>query len=295
MQPYPGGELELFSAAHNWKKYLAGVLSPFVSGRVLDVGGGIGSNVPYLCNERVARWTSLEPDPALARKAAERTAQAGLAAPCEVVAGTIADIDPDSRYETILYLDVLEHIADDAGELARAAAHLAPGAHLVVLAPAHPFLFTAFDAAIGHFRRYDAASLAGLTPPGCRVQALRMLDSAGFFASLANALLLRRALPSRRQIAIWDSLLVPLSRVLDPLTGRRFGKTILAVWRIDDGAGASCPRGQPDDKDPEADQDDAGPAHRRDRLAEQEIGGADDADELGRDEGLGDVERDRAQ
>ena len=58
-----------------------------------------------------------------------------------------------------------------------------------------------------------------------------MLDCAGFFASLANRLMLRAALPSQRQIAVWDNLLVPISCLLDPLTGHKFGKTAVAVWR----------------------------------------------------------------
>jgi hypothetical protein len=57
-----------------------------------------------------------------------------------------------------------------------------------------------------------------------------MLDSAGLLASLANRLLLRSAMPSPEQIAFWDRVLVPISRVLDTLFGRRLGKTVVAVW-----------------------------------------------------------------
>jgi SAM-dependent methyltransferase len=232
MRHYPGCELELFAAALNWKRYLARALLPFVAGSVLEVGAGIGGNIPYLCNSRVKAWTGLEPDPQLARSAAERVAKSRLPVPCTIVVGTIDNVASRSRFDTILYIDVLEHIADDAVELARAATHLMPGGRLVVLAPAHQFLFSAFDAAIGHFRRYDRASLAALAPPGCRPQALFMLDSAGFSASLMNVLLLHTAQPSQRQIRFWDRFLVPVSRILDPATGCRFGKTVVAVWRL---------------------------------------------------------------
>ena len=73
--------------------------------------------------------------------------------------------------------------------------------------------------------------LTGLAPPGCRLRHCFMLDSAGFFASLANRLLLAAALPTARQIALWDRLLIPVSRLLDRLTGFRFGKTVVAVWQ----------------------------------------------------------------
>ncbi|HTV44559.1 MAG TPA: class I SAM-dependent methyltransferase [Stellaceae bacterium] len=228
---YVGSELELFATAINWKSYLASVLDPFVTGRVLDVGAGIGTNLAYMCNPRVVEWTSLEPDPELARQIGAAEPRRRLLTPCRVVTGTIGDLDPALCFDTILYLDVLEHIADDRAELARARDHLAPGGRLVVVAPAHPFLFSGFDAAIGHYRRYDDVSLRALSPEGCRLDAFLLLDCAGFFASLANRLILRKVLPSPRQIAVWDRSLVPASRRLDPLTGYKFGKTALAVWR----------------------------------------------------------------
>jgi SAM-dependent methyltransferase len=230
-QAYPGGELELFAEATNWKTYCAGILRPFIAGRVLDVGAGIGANIRFMHNPGVVCWTSIEPDPALAGRIEAGMAAGALPPNCRVIGGTIADLDPRERFDTILYLDVLEHIAEDRAELARAARCLAPGGRLIVLAPAHRFLFSPFDAAIGHHRRYSASELVGLGPSGCSLIACRMLDSAGFFASLGNRLLLSRSMPSRGQIMFWDKFLVPLSRRLDAALAYRFGKTVVAVWQ----------------------------------------------------------------
>lgn len=57
-----------------------------------------------------------------------------------------------------------------------------------------------------------------------------MLDSVGFFASLANRLLLRTAQPTPGQIKVWDTMMVPASRVVDQLSGFVFGKSVTAVW-----------------------------------------------------------------
>ena len=232
-QTYVGGELELFADATRWKAYVAAVLRGFIGGRVLDVGAGIGSNVPFLHNPDVAEWVCLEPDAALARRIEQRIAAATLPPHCAVSVGTTASLDPAAAFDTILYIDVLEHIADDAAELARARTHLVPGGHLVVLAPAHEFLFSPFDAAIGHYRRYSRARLAQLAPPRAALVECAMLDSAGFFASLANRAVLSQRLPTPPQIAFWDAWLVPLSRRLDALFGRRFGKTVVAIWRAE--------------------------------------------------------------
>ena len=85
----------------------------------------------------------------------------------ELLTGTIADIlDRPQRFDAVLYIDVLEHIEDDRGELERATRLLREGGYLIVLSPAHQWLFSPFDEAIGHFRRYDRRSLGALQPAG---------------------------------------------------------------------------------------------------------------------------------
>ena len=228
---YAGTELELFAGARNWKAYWAGQIAPFIRGRVLEAGAGIGTNIALLHNSNVTFWLALEPDASQAAAIQEKRDRGELPAHCTVLADTAQALRGDDRFDTILYIDVLEHIADDRGEMARAARHLAPGGHLIVLSPAHQFLFSPFDAAIGHERRYDRSMLAAVTPCGCRTVAMRMLDSAGFFLSLGNRLVTRAAMPTRGQIDLWDRVFVPVSRWLDRRTGFRFGKSILAVWR----------------------------------------------------------------
>ena len=219
---YTGEELPLMARAVHWKSYVADLVRPHLGPSVLEIGAGIGSNIPYLRRPPVRDWTAVEPDAAQAMQ----ILQPGV----RVVVGTIASVDASERFDAILYVDVLEHIADDAGELRRAATHLAPGGRLIVLAPAHPFLFSPMDAAIGHYRRYTEAALRALTPAGCRLAVLHHVDTAGWLASLANRLVLRRARPTGGQIRVWDGVLVPLSRRLDRWHCR-FGRSLLAVWR----------------------------------------------------------------
>ena len=131
--------------------------------------------------------------------------------------------------DSVLYIDVLEHIEHDADELLAARPHLRPGGHLVVLSPAHQWLFTPFDRAIGHFRRYSASTLQAVVPPGLSMVRLRYLDCVGMCASLGNKALLRQDMPTTRQIEIWDRVMVPLSRTFDPWLRFRVGKSILGI------------------------------------------------------------------
>ena len=216
-----GSELALFEKARNWKTYWRSVVAPFVHGAVLEAGAGIGANTRLLRELPHSRWTALEPDAALS---------AQIEGADEVLTGTLDDLPNERRFDTILYIDVLEHIQDDRAELKHAAAHLNDGGHVIVLSPAHNFLFTPFDSSIGHFRRYSRESLRQAAPPELALRTLIYLDSAGMLASLGNRLLLRRSMPTEKQILTWDRVLVPLSRALDPIFAGRVGKSVVGVW-----------------------------------------------------------------
>lgn len=226
---YEGGELDVFTLATNWKAYWASRVEQHIGSRVLEVGAGLGATARVLC-KRQKKWIALEPDPALAQRMRDEVDAGRLPAICEVRVGTLEDLDASDVFDTILYIDVLEHIQDDRGELERAAARLDQGGWIVVIAPAHQYLYTAFDRAIGHFRRYDRRMIISLNPSGLKLSRFEYLDSVGFLASLGNRLLLNSSSPSASQIKVWDRLMVPLSRCLDPLLQRRFGKSVLAVW-----------------------------------------------------------------
>jgi hypothetical protein len=101
------------------------------------------------------------------------------------------------------------------------------------MAPAHQSLYTPFDRAIGHFRRYDRASLRAVAAEGTTLKRMIYLDSVGLLASTANRALLRQAMPTRGQIATWDRLMIPASRWLDRRIGHAIGKSVLGVWTRD--------------------------------------------------------------
>ena len=231
---YVGSELELFAAVRNWKTYWSHTILPYIAGDVLEVGAGIGANAPFLASPRAKRWVCLEPDPNLVNQLKEALERDGLAGSHEVLCGTLATIDSGERFDTILYIDVLEHIKEDREELARAAGRLRPGGRVIVLSPAHQSLFTPFDAAIGHFRRYNRPMMRSVSPAGAKLKRLIYLDCAGLLLSLGNRLLLRQSMPTKAQLHVWDKWVIPVSRVLDPCLFHQAGKTIVGIWQKDD-------------------------------------------------------------
>jgi 2-polyprenyl-3-methyl-5-hydroxy-6-metoxy-1,4-benzoquinol methylase len=202
----------VFAEAVNWRIYWQQQAIPFLGRRVLEVGAGIGTVTRDLYRLPVEHWVALEPDRAMAAHLAADRQTGRLPAMCEPRHGTTETLGPGRALRYGAHIDVLEHIEDDQTEVARVGQHLTAGGHLVVLAPAHQALYTPFDAAIGHFRRYSMAPLLTIGPEGMRVCRARYLDSVGLLALLCNRLLLCSAQPNRRQIGLWDWLMVRLSR-----------------------------------------------------------------------------------
>ena len=229
---YPGDELALFAQALNWKKYFSGTILPFIIGDVLEVGAGIGATTPFLQNKEVRSWTMLEPDRRLCLQLEKRLDQQQLPSYCKPICGNLDSLDQQQLFDTILYIDVLEHLEDDKGELRKAVERLKPRGRLIVLAPAHQSLFSKFDRSIGHLRRYEKGSLRKIVDNSILTEEhLFYLDSMGCVSSLANKWMLKQSMPTLKQVHFWDTKLIPISRVTDKLFGLTIGKTIIGIWR----------------------------------------------------------------
>ena len=126
---YVGQELELFAEASNWKDYWASVIRPYVQGHVLEVGAGLGATTQVLCTGREDRWVCLEPDIELGQQVEDKIANGDLPPVCRLHRGVISDLPVDPAFDSILYIDVLEHIENDAGEIAEAARRLSLGGY----------------------------------------------------------------------------------------------------------------------------------------------------------------------
>lgn len=236
MTSYVGSELLLFSKAINWKAYYGRMIKKFLAGDVLEVGAGIGAGAHILCDGSQKRWVCLEPDAGMSATIRARIEDGSLPGCCEARNGTILDLDDENRFDAIVYIDVLEHIKDDTDELSKAAGLLKESGFLIVISPAHQWLYTPFDREIGHYRRYSRKSLLKVAPPSLRCVKLCYLDSIGMLASIGNRVFLKSSMPSAEQIGFWDKRLVPLSIFIDPLLRHQLGKSVLGVWCKTEGA-----------------------------------------------------------
>ena len=133
---YIGQELEIFKNAVNWRKYWSKIIESEIKGNVLEVGSGMGTVTDELKNSSFESWVSIEPDFSLLS-----TTNSTLRGKVELVNGTSSSIKGREYFDTILYIDVLEHIENDMTELQVINKTLKLGGSIVILSPAYNFLF----------------------------------------------------------------------------------------------------------------------------------------------------------
>jgi SAM-dependent methyltransferase len=181
----------------------------------------------------VDKWICVEPDEALSGQIPDRIRDCQQADRVEVHTGYLLDLADRlaNAVDAAVYIDVIEHLEEDRVELETAREVLKPGGVLFVLVPAHQFLFSPFDEALGHFRRYNKARLRGALPEGMVLESIHYLDSVGLLASLANRCLLRQSMPGFKQVSFWNRWMVPASRFMDPCLFHQVGKSLVMIAR----------------------------------------------------------------
>ena len=219
---FPGTQnLEVMSEARNYNAFLLGLaLRGARPGlRVLDFGAGSGTFARDVARiARPARLVCIELDPVLRTRlaAADLESEASIEA---VMPGTI-----DYAYS----LNVLEHIERDDIALASLYAALVPGGALFLYVPAFQALWSPMDTQVGHLRRYRLQELRGKCErAGFMVEEAAYVDSLGFLASLwLRAFGNREGQLDAGAVRFYDRFVFPVSRVLDFLVGRWFGKNV---------------------------------------------------------------------
>jgi SAM-dependent methyltransferase len=228
---YPGRELEAMAFAVNYHRWIVDEIAPFLGRRVAEVGAGIGSVSALLLDQPIERLDAYEPSANMFAQLAARLAQEPRARAVNAFFGSGAAAD---AFDSVAYINVLEHIVDDRGELARAFERLRPGGHLLVFVPALGWLYSDFDRRIGHARRYSRRGLGDLArSAGFEVLRSKYFDLAGVVPWLVNFVLLRRGLGAG-SVALYDRLVVPAMRRVEGLVAPPLGKNLLMVARRPD-------------------------------------------------------------
>jgi SAM-dependent methyltransferase len=217
------------AAAPRYNRWMFDRLRPWVGRRVLEIGAGIG-NMSVFFAER-ERVVLTDTEPYYLGRLRERFADRPQVSVAELRLPAVSPGLAAERLDTVICLNVLEHIEDDRASLRAMHYLLQPGGRLVLLVPSLRALYGTLDEALGHFRRYVPAELSEkLRAAGFRLRHLEYFNLAGVPGWwVAGRLLRRRLIPTGA--LRWYEALVPLFR-LERFLPWRIGQSLIAIGEV---------------------------------------------------------------
>ncbi len=226
---YFGRDLEAMSFALNYHRWIIREFEPYLGGAVAEVGAGAG-NLTRLLLEHVGELSAYEPSANMYPLLQENVAGAPGVRLVNGFFGT--DSDPHARlFQAVVYVNVLEHIEDDASEVAAMHRALEPGGHALIFVPALGWLYSDLDRKLGHFRRYRRQPLRQLfEEAGFEVVRCKYFDIAGILPWYLAFVLMKRTI-SAGNVSLYDRLAVPVMSALERLVTPPVGKNLLLVAR----------------------------------------------------------------
>ena len=227
---YPARDiLEHLASSEKTARRIVARFAKYLGSPVLEVGGCLGQISNELVNAGLS-VSVLEPDQALFEDLSKRFADFS---PIEVMRGTVGTFKETTRYGSAIYINVLEHIADDVDELRRVSKYLVPDGLVVIFSPALPSLYGTMDGLSGHFRRYTKKELISkLQSAGFQLVHVEYFDFIGLFPYFFMYRLLKIRTIGSGGMFVYDNIILPISTMLGRLTrGRLIGKNLLIVGR----------------------------------------------------------------
>ena len=226
---YEGHDLEVLCALPRYYGWIYDYFEPHLNGDGAEFGPGLGTNSARIL-PKLATLDLIEPSPNLVSKLKERfTDDKRVRIIADSIEGFV-ETSPDNIYDTIVLINVLEHVHDDVAAVQSFYRLLRPGGHLLLFVPAVPILFSRMDKLLGHYRRYSLVRLTQIvTKANFEIRVGRYFDTLGVFPwFLINTL--GRATRFNPYLAwMYDTAGVPLTRMLESLMPPLFGKNICLV------------------------------------------------------------------
>ena len=219
--------------ARNYRKYEYDMVAPHVGRSMLEIGSGLGHFSEQFAG-RLDYLVVSDNDPYCVEQLRERYAGdedvevIELALPAEIKISRTVD--------TVVMMNVLEHIKDDVRALKDLAAVVEPGGRIVIWVPGYMQLYGDFDRKVGHVTRYPPAILSkSVTAAGLTIESIKPINFLGGIAWWAAVRRGGAGYPDPRLVKIYDRTVIPLTKLIERWVRPPFGQTVLCVARVPDG------------------------------------------------------------
>jgi len=226
METYPKVVTERFDNANFHINYCLKFIKKYLKGDILEVGAGCGSFTKNYLNKSINSVTLTELDK---KNILDLTKKFKKNTNIKILNKTIEEVN--EKFDSIIYLHVLEHIKNDEQEILNATKRLNKNGFLIIMVPAHQKIYSNLDRAVGHFRRYEIEFFNKNFKSLKKIN-VKFLDTMGYFLYLFNKFFFKKEVyPSKFKIFIWDKIFTPLTIIVDFIFRYRFGKCILVIYK----------------------------------------------------------------
>jgi SAM-dependent methyltransferase len=230
---YVGKDLEAMSFAVNYHNWILDEFRPFLGKNIVEVGSGTGSFSELLLREKPEILSLIEPSE-MFDNLKQNISQFETATETNfhhaIFAEVCEAISEAKKPDSIIYVNVLEHIEDDAGELEMIYQTLDEGGRCFIFVPALMSLYGEFDRKIGHFRRYTKNDLEEkCAAAGFKILKSKYFDFAGIFPWYVKYKLLKSDSLESGAVTIYDKLVVPVIKKFETYLNHPTGKNILLI------------------------------------------------------------------
>jgi ubiquinone/menaquinone biosynthesis C-methylase UbiE len=229
---YAANDLEIMQVARRYSTHVFELLRPHLGSRVLEVGSGIGTMSRPVA-DIVDMVVGIEPNDYCAKRLA--TVMRGhprfSLRTCHLEECDSTEL-ATYRFDTVLCVNVLEHIADDVSALRAFRDVLMPNGKVLLFVPAVQGAYGPLDAELGHYRRYSKRTLRkAFSEAGLQLDTLRHTNPIGLVAWMFNAHILKSRIHNLTQVRIFDRLVGPWALPLERLVSPPIGLSLIAVGR----------------------------------------------------------------
>jgi SAM-dependent methyltransferase len=236
LDPYGEKTLQVISRADHFNQWMFDTISPFCSGKTLEIGSGIGNISSYFLNSGYALTLSDIRDHYCEELKKKFSGFKNLD---NIINLDLIDPSFEEKYsnsknffDSIFVLNVVEHIENDSLAIANCRYLLKKGGHLVILVPAFQALFNKFDENLGHYRRYNQNSLDQLLKKnGYEIIHHQYFNLAGIPGWYFSGKILKNKTIPEGQMGLYN-MLVPLFKLADKIFMNVSGLSVIAVGKV---------------------------------------------------------------
>ncbi|MDQ3321792.1 MAG: class I SAM-dependent methyltransferase [Acidobacteriota bacterium] len=230
---YVGKDLEAMSFAVNYHKWILDEFAGFLGKNIIEVGAGTGSFSEMILQTEPETLSLVEPSDLykdLTQNISRLEARTQIDFYNSIFSVVASEIADRKRPDSIIYVNVLEHIEDDDAELSLIRQTLIPGGRAFIFVPALELLYGEFDRKLGHFRRYRKSELEEkCRNAGFKILTSKYFDFAGVVPWYVKYRLLNSVELGGAAVSLYDKIVVPIFRRIESAVNVPVGKNVLLI------------------------------------------------------------------